>query len=60
MGEEPITRSDAPPVPPWLWRRFLEFQAAGKTGQVVLDLDHGVVRKGEFHESHPLDPEDED
>jgi hypothetical protein len=42
--------SDHPPIPEPLWQRLREFLDAGRTGQITLNVGHGVVTSAEFKE----------
>jgi hypothetical protein len=42
--------SDRPPIPEPLWQRLREFLDAGRTGQITLNVGHGVVTSAEFRE----------
>jgi hypothetical protein len=37
-----------PPIPDRIWRRLLDFLAAGKTGHVMLYISNGKVVDSEF------------
>ena len=41
---------DPPPIPPRLWERLLAFLAAHASGQIVLHVEAGQVRKVEYRE----------
>ena len=42
--------SEAPPLPPLLWRRLQDFLAERKTGQLILHVHEGRVTRLEVRE----------
>jgi hypothetical protein len=47
--------TDRPPIPAGVWQRMLAFLAAGKTGQIVLDVHRGRVSAVSINERYRED-----